>query len=217
MAFAPPRVIVFDVSRLQSELLRAALDSLDLGFEVRSAYDLESVAMLLADDPAWVVVVSDNGMDSNPLLVAKQLHSRFHTASFVFIVHPGRRDRVIELSKNGARGIVYSHESLPHLASCISHVARGELCLQGKDLDLLRDGLMKPNSPKARLSPREEEISRLVAHGLSNREVARTLSLSESTVKNSLFHVFEKLGISNRVELARYVSGASEPRGPLIQ
>jgi DNA-binding NarL/FixJ family response regulator len=59
------------------------------------------------------------------------------------------------------------------------------------------------------LSPREEEISRLVAEGMSNREVSRALKISESTVKNSLFHVFEKLGISNRVELARYVNGTA--------
>jgi DNA-binding NarL/FixJ family response regulator len=44
---------------------------------------------------------------------------------------------------------------------------------------------------------------------MSNREVSRALKISESTVKNSLFHVFEKLGISNRVELARYVNGTA--------
>jgi DNA-binding NarL/FixJ family response regulator len=56
-----------------------------------------------------------------------------------------------------------------------------------------------------------------VAEGMSNREVARALKISESTVKNSLFHVFEKLGISNRVELTRYVNGASDPEGRAIQ
>ena len=52
---------------------------------------------------------------------------------------------------------------------------------------------------------------------MSNREVAQTLKISESTVKNSLFHVFEKLGISNRVELARYVNGAIEHEGRAVQ
>ena len=61
---------------------------------------------------------------------------------------------------------------------------------------------------RALLSRREEEISRLVAEGMSNREVSRTLKISESTVKNSIFNIFEKLGISNRVELARYVNMA---------
>ena len=56
-----------------------------------------------------------------------------------------------------------------------------------------------------------------MAVGMSNREVSRVLKISESTVKNSLFHVFEKLGISNRVELARYVNGTSEGEGNAIQ
>ena len=88
---------------------------------------------------------------------------------------------------------------------------------------MILDGLLKPSvrvtdvTGRTLLSPREEEISRLVAEGMSNREVARALKISESTVKNSLFHVFEKLGISNRVELARYVTGASEQEGRAIQ
>jgi DNA-binding NarL/FixJ family response regulator len=223
MVFAPPRVIIFDVSLLQSELLVAGLESLHLGLEIRSANDLESVAMLLTTDDDWVVVVSDNGMNSNALPVIRHLRSRFTKLSFVFIVQEGRNDRVIQAFKAGARGVVYSNESLPELASCICNVSRGELSVQGMDLGLILDGLLKPNqrvtdaAGKPLLSPREEEISRLVADGLSNREVARTLRISESTVKNSLFHVFEKLGISNRVELARYVNGATEQRGSAIQ
>ena len=88
---------------------------------------------------------------------------------------------------------------------------------------MILDGLLRPSvrvtdvTGRTLLSPREEEISRLVAEGMSNREVARALKISESTVKNSLFHVFEKLGISNRVELSRYVTGASEQEGRAFQ
>ena len=57
----------------------------------------------------------------------------------------------------------------------------------------------------ASLSKREEEIARLVASGLSNSEVAQRLSLSRHTVKNYLFRVYEKLGISTRIELVLYV------------
>ena len=69
-------------------------------------------------------------------------------------------------------------------------------------------GRMTDVAGRTLLSPREEEISRLVAEGMSNRDVSKALHISESTVKNSLFHVFDKLGISNRVELARYVNSA---------
>jgi two-component system, NarL family, response regulator DegU len=54
------------------------------------------------------------------------------------------------------------------------------------------------------LSRREEEVMRLVAEGLGNREIADLMKLSEHTVKNYLFRIFDKLGISNRVELVLY-------------
>jgi DNA-binding CsgD family transcriptional regulator len=55
------------------------------------------------------------------------------------------------------------------------------------------------------LSKREEEIARLVATGLSNREVAQRLSLNQHTAENHLFRVYEKLGISTRIELVLYI------------
>jgi len=54
------------------------------------------------------------------------------------------------------------------------------------------------------LTKREEDLVRLVADGLSNRDIARKLNLSEHTVKNYIFRIFEKLGVSNRVELVLY-------------
>jgi len=56
------------------------------------------------------------------------------------------------------------------------------------------------------LSTRENEIARLVAHGLSNDEVAKKLHISVETVKSHLKHIFQKLNVSNRTELSRKVS-----------
>jgi two-component system nitrate/nitrite response regulator NarL len=219
----PARVLVYDTSTLHCELLTAGLESLGLGFAVRSANDFEAVDDVLTVDRDWVVVLSESTMGVNSMSVAKHLRARFDWLPFVFLLNEGRIDRVIEAFRVGARGIVYSNENLSQLASCISRVHRGEVCVRGVDLGVIFDGLLKPNprvtdvTGRTLLSPREEETSGLVAEGMSNREVARALNISESTVKNSLFHVFEKLGISNRVELARYVNGASDPEGRAIQ
>jgi DNA-binding NarL/FixJ family response regulator len=219
----PARVVVYDSSILQCELLTAGLTSLRLGFEVRSANDLESLIELLTPDPDWVVIISDSSMSGSAISVAKRLRARFTGLPFVFLSKEGRSDRVIEAFRTGARGIVYGDETLSQLANCISRVCQGEVWLRGVDLGIILDGLVKPSlrvtdvTGRTLLSPREEEISRLVAVGMSNREVSHVLKISESTVKNSLFHVFEKLGISNRVELARYVNGTSEGEGPAIQ
>jgi DNA-binding NarL/FixJ family response regulator len=138
------------------------------------------------------------------------------------LLQEGRPDRAVEVIRIGAQGIVYCTENLSQLARCIECVLQGEVWVRRADLAMIFEGLLKNNgrltdvTGRALLSPREEEISMLVTEGLSNREISRTLRISESTVKNSLFHVFEKLGISNRVELARYINGSSESQEPVI-
>ena len=217
------KVLVFDASALQCELLTAGLESMGFGFVVRSANDLKSITDVLSNDPSWVVVLSDSTPGNDSINTAKALRVRFQTLLLVFLLTEGRLDRVIEAFRVGARGIVYSNEGLSQLAGCISRVHQGEIYVRDGDLSTILDGLLKPgvrvtdSTGRALLSPREDEISRLVAEGMSNREVARALKISESTVKNSLFHVFEKLGISNRVELTRYVNGASEPKSRAFQ
>jgi DNA-binding NarL/FixJ family response regulator len=68
------------------------------------------------------------------------------------------------------------------------------------------------------LTKREEEVVRLVAQGMQNREIARELKLSEHTIKNYLFHIFEKLGVSSRVELVLYaVSNAKSAEAVDVQ
>jgi DNA-binding NarL/FixJ family response regulator len=61
------------------------------------------------------------------------------------------------------------------------------------------------------LTPREEQVVALVAEGLSNRETARELNLSEHTIKKYLFRIFDKLGISSRVELVLYAVNHGDP------
>jgi DNA-binding NarL/FixJ family response regulator len=64
------------------------------------------------------------------------------------------------------------------------------------------------------LTKREEDVVRLVAEGLQNREIATELKLSDHTVKNYLFHIFDKLGVSSRVELVLYAASSSKSALP---
>ena len=209
------RVLVYHSSNLQCELLSTGLESLHKSLEVKCVRDFDEMIALLTTDAKWVVIVSDNSLTSATASFANQLHSQFPGVPLVFLLQDGRRDQLIEAFRLGARGIVYSNENLAQLARCIEAVSEGELCVRHADLGMIFEGLSKSGgrmtdvSGRTLLSPREEEISRLVAEGMSNRDVSQALHISESTVKNSLFHVFDKLGISNRVELARYVNSAA--------
>jgi DNA-binding NarL/FixJ family response regulator len=223
MSLSTTRVLVYDSSNLQCELLSTGLRSLRQGLEIECANDYESMVALLATDARWVVIISDNNSAGGATSAARRLRNELPGLPLVFLLQEGQTDRVIEAFRTGARGIVYSNENLAQLATCIDRVSQGEVWVRHVDLGIISEQLSKPGgrvtdvAGKALLSPREEEISRLVAEGMSNREVSRALRISESTVKNSLFHVFDKLGISNRVELARYVNLTAEQHSPAIR
>jgi len=94
----------------------------------------------------------------------------------------------------------------------VQSVYRGEIWVNSAQLEYIVEALMQapaPNLPTedvtAILTKREQEVARLVAAGMSNHEVSRELGLSQHSVKNYLFHVYQKLGISSRVELLLYV------------
>jgi DNA-binding NarL/FixJ family response regulator len=64
-----------------------------------------------------------------------------------------------------------------------------------------------------RLTARENQVAELVADGMSNREAAGELKLSEHTIKKYMLHIFEKLGVSNRVEMTRCLMSLASVAG----
>jgi DNA-binding NarL/FixJ family response regulator len=129
---------------------------------------------------------------------------------------------VVEGLRAGARG-VFSRGNFDFAAlrKCVRRVSEGQIWMGNTELEYALDALIQarplrvvnPNGLNL-LSRREEEVMRLVAEGLGNREIAEQLNLSEHTVKNYLFHVFDKLGISNRVELVLYAMSNSKASPP---
>jgi DNA-binding NarL/FixJ family response regulator len=84
-------------------------------------------------------------------------------------------------------------------------------------MNYILDALVSPGSlqlvdsqGKSVLTQREAEVAHLVAEGLSNREIAERLRLSEHTVKNYIFRIFDKTGVSNRVALVLYAFSQQE-------
>jgi DNA-binding NarL/FixJ family response regulator len=98
------------------------------------------------------------------------------------------------------------------LCKCIQAVHKGQIWANSSHLNVLLAMLVQ--TPPARvvnakglnlLAEREGQVVNLVADGLTNREIASRLGLSEHTVSNYLFRIYNKLGVSNRVELVLYV------------
>ncbi|MBE9938055.1 helix-turn-helix transcriptional regulator, partial [Cellulosimicrobium cellulans] len=83
------------------------------------------------------------------------------------------------------------------LATDEAHRLHALVATAGEELHLL----VPPVAPVDTLSPREREVARLVARGLSNKDVARELVLSDRTVDNHVYRIFRKLGITSRDQL----------------
>jgi DNA-binding NarL/FixJ family response regulator len=99
----------------------------------------------------------------------------------------------------GARGILRKNSSLPALFHCLKAVAKKEIWTE--NLFLAGDSPLG-RSRRRPLTPREQQVSELVAKGMKNREIAETLGIATGTVKIHLMHIFEKTGIRDRFELA---------------
>jgi len=118
---------------------------------------------------------------------------------------------VVEAFHAGAKGLLSRSDSLETLCKCILSVKQGQIWANSEQLQILLEALTRTATPrlvsstgKDLLTKREGEVARLVAEGLTNRQVSEQLKLSEHTVKNYLFRAYEKLGVSNRVELTLY-------------
>lgn len=115
----------------------------------------------------------------------------------------------------GAAGYLLKTIEGEALADAIRRAARGESVLSpemmGKLVSAFREqGAAppepEPEAPDTPLSPREEEVLREIAQGASNKEIARTLGIAETTVKIHVQHILRKLGLSSRVQAAVYAT-----------
>jgi len=130
-------------------------------------------------------------------------------------------EQVIEAFSHGARGVFCTREGFEVLCKCIRSVHAGQVWADSGQLQWVVQALgeREPVSIVSAtgtplLTKREEQIVRMVTEGLPNSEISTSLGLSAHTVKNHLFRIYEKLGVSNRVELVLYaLSGRDASRG----
>jgi len=121
---------------------------------------------------------------------------------------------LFEALKAGASGYVLKSQADTDLLDAIRSIERGEPFLSpGTQQTLIRDLLERGEPDGSGLTPREEEIVKLVAEANTTREIAELLHLSEKTVENHRANAMKKLGMRDRVELVRYAirQGLIEP------
>jgi DNA-binding NarL/FixJ family response regulator len=124
--------------------------------------------------------------------------------TFVLIVAENGEDAGKYLAL-GAGGVVYRNVAGPALLNCVRRVARGETSCQ--DVTVAReiaDNDMVGARVRDRLTPKELRIVALIVQGYKNKEIATQLGTTEQVIKNYLRNVYDKIGVSDRLELALF-------------
>lgn len=216
-------VLIADSNRMQAQLLTSALRRRSEFRISTCATDVTSVLQALMGTPPRVVIFSLNHSISTAgqMATLRGVHLSHPQIAKVLLVESSNRDLAIHAFRSGVRGIFCiadAHFRL--LCRCIERVAEGQVWASAEQIRYLLDLVSEVPSLRVLnsrgrdiLTPREEQVVALVAEGLSNRHIARELNLSEHTIKKYLFRIFDKLGISSRVELVLYAvnHGAALP------
>lgn len=207
------RVLAADRTRMGSQLLAEALaqdrEFAVTGIEPKGLSILEAVAQ----KKPHVVLVS-SALEESPTLgfeLTRQVSAAYPETRVVLLMDTSSRSSVVEAFRCGAKGVFSRTESSKTLAKCITNVHQGQVWASNEEfrylLDAFRESEPMPvvdSSGEATLSNREQDVVRCVAEGMSNREIASKLKLTEHTVKNYLCRIFDKLGVSSRVEVVVY-------------
>jgi DNA-binding NarL/FixJ family response regulator len=177
---------------------------------VKSAVDSSSLLGLCASVRADVVLTNARLRDGPRAgyRIIQELRKTSPKTHIVVTLDSVDRQQVIDAFRNGAHGVVSGDDSFAVLCKCIEAVVRGEIWASRRELYYVLDALSAvPPSRIATvggsnaLTRREEDVVRLVAEARTNREISEQLMLSPNTVRNYLFRIFDKTGVSNRIEL----------------
>ncbi|HLW88277.1 MAG TPA: response regulator transcription factor [Terriglobales bacterium] len=204
-------MLVADSVSMSCHLLADALERSAL-YSALAAATPKKVLQLLEKD-RFDVLLLGSAFSTDPMesiRFVSQLRTAHPAVGVVVLLDTMDRNLVVEAFRSGARGVFSRSESFEALCKCIRCVHEGQVWASSVGLHFVLEALVEHGPIVSRLpgtrplSKREEQITVLVAEGYSNREISERLALSEHTIKNYLFRVFEKLGVTTRVGLTLY-------------
>ena len=208
------RIGIVEATRMGSQLIAEALKHRRNNFDVLACAEDSSRAFReLQNFEPHVVVISAELQDGpfKGFGVLARLQASKTQSAAIMLLNSDQRDLVIDAFRGGARGIFCRGQSLEALPKCIQAVHQGQIWANNNQIEFLLQLItnLRPIHPGRRglntlLTPRQREVLKLVTEDMKNHEIALQLGLTEHTVRNYIFQIFEKLGVSTRVGLVLY-------------
>ncbi len=219
------RVLIADADRMSGHLIADGLTRgrHDIEVVAISNNSIETIRELEKSRPNVALInahLEDGRLTGYNVLQSLQSHSPKTAA--IMLIPDSERDLVVDAFRGGAKGVFCRLQPIKLLPKCIRTVHEGQIWADTRNLAFLLEfltqlkplRLIKPGGGMARLTPREAEVVHLLADGLSTREISQKLSLSEHTIRNYLSAIYDKLGVSSRVELALYAVAREDLNRP---
>ncbi|WP_024759260.1 response regulator [Streptomyces exfoliatus] len=216
-ATAPTRVFLVD----DHEVVRRGLrDLIDDEPDMEVVGEAASAEQALARGPALrpdVAVLDVRLPDGDGISVCRELRSRMPEVACLMLTSFDDEDALLDAIMAGAAGYVLKQIKGSDLVAAVRTVATGQSMLDPATTARLMRSLRDPEAAKppederlAVLSDRERSVLDLIGEGLTNRQIAKRLYLSEKTVKNHISRLLGKLGVERRVQAAVIAAQAHE-------
>ncbi|MCW5976818.1 MAG: response regulator transcription factor [Bryobacteraceae bacterium] len=190
---------VCDTQPIAAEGLRMLVtQSPDLQFRFAVASLAEAATLVRADPPDILVV--DKGFGAQAVLSwVTEIHAAAPSVAIIIWANTVSEAEALRMLQSGIRGIIRKSADAASMQTCLQSVSAGTSWMEDS---LFREQPRRERYASSDLTPREQQVLKLVEQGMKNREIARELGIRAGTVKIHLKHIFEKTGVRGRYGLA---------------
>lgn len=208
------RLLMANLPVMLCDLLQGAFEPIPDIHIVNPVNDVQHLLDVSKNDTADIILLGSSRVENicSAVAIMDSLPARYSNAKVIVLTQKPGYGEVISLFRAGVRGILCSSNlRFDLLCKSVRSVYNGQIWASNEQLAHLVSSVSRPKSTdvtdaKGRplLTAREQQVLHLLADGLSNYELATVLRLSEHTIKNHLFRIYDKLGVSNRMEAVLY-------------